>query len=197
MLVFALALSLTLAADEPDTEMFSAPPQKLEEHLVPPFVPRAISFGILINSPMVTPNVRLDWNIDLYASSTHNFFALGTVGSGFGAALPVGMTAHYQHTLMVGFGYRNATRVIHWGFQFGVGPVWYRAFFAPTQPYASENKVLGYAEGRLQAGYQLAPHLLLGVYFGFGSPWTVDTTGRYPGNIYIGGLAPGLYLEWN
>lgn len=195
MNVLALALTLALAADGEG----EAPSDKEIKHqkLVPPYVPRGFSLGLFINTPVVSPNVRIDWNIDIYASSTHNFFALAEIGAGLGFSRPAGMSALYQYMGLVGFGYRNVTHVIHWGFQFGIGPLWYRAAFDKTVPYVFDSKVVGYAEGRVQAGFELTPNLVLGVYFGFASPWSVDTSGRYPGSLYLGGFMPGLFLDWN
>jgi len=194
MIALASALTLVLAASDPEPDALSGPPVVLEPHLVPPFVPRSISFGLSINSPMLTPNVRLDWDIDLFTSTTHNFYLLVELGSGFGVNRAPGMTAVYQHLGVLGFGYRNITRVIHWGFQFGIGPLWYRTFYSPIEPYQTENRVIGYAEGRLQGGYEFNKHLVLGIYFGFGSPFLVEQ--KYPGTAYLGGFMPGIFLEW-
>ncbi len=183
MHALVVALALIAGADEEN------------KHPVPVWLPRGVQLGVLINPPMVAPAIRLQWDISVLEQPHNDFVIIGQVGTAVGLSLPQGMIAHYQHVALVGLGYRSTYEKFHWGFQFGLGPVWYRADFAKTSNYRFEDRVLGYAEGRLQTGLKLAPHFILGVYFGYASPWTYSYD-RYPGNNYVGGFSVGLFADW-
>jgi hypothetical protein len=187
MNVLALAMALVCAGKSDE----NAP----QEHPVPAWLPRGAAIGLFVNSPVVTPHLRLQWDITFYESDRDAFLGVLGLGTGFGAGLPQGMVEHYQHVALGGIGYRNTAKLFHWGFQIQLGPVWYRAAFTPGSAYAFESRVLGYAEGRVQAGLHLQPHLILGLFAGFASPWAFSYQ-RYPGNTYVGGFDFGLFADW-
>jgi hypothetical protein len=183
MHAFVVALALICGADE---EL---------KHPVPAWLPRGAQLGFLINAPMVAPAIRLQWDVTLLEQPHNDFVVIGQLGSAFGLSLETGMSEHYQHVALVGLGYRSTYEKFHWGFQFGLGPVWYRTAYKKGSIYPFENRVLGYAEGRLQAGLRLAPHFILGIYFGYASPWTFSPV-IYPGNTYVGGFNLGVFADW-
>jgi hypothetical protein len=181
MIVLSLALALVCAADHP----------------VPAWVPRGAQVGLLLatDASIVAPDVRLQWDFGLVEQPRNDLVVIAQLGTAIGAVLPAGMTAHYQHVAMIGLGYRATYDLFHWGFQFGLGPVWYRAAFTRGGVNPFESRVLGYAEGRLQVGLKLQKHLIVGLYFGYASPWTYSPN-RYPGNTYVGGLNLGVFADW-
>jgi hypothetical protein len=187
MNMLALAVALVLAGKSDENTPL--------EHPVPAYLPREVELGLFVNTPMVAPHLRLQWDLTIYESQRDAFIGLFSVGSGFGLSLPNGFAEHYQHVVLAGVGYRNTAALFHWGFQVALGPVWYRTAYIPTFPYAFESRVLGYAEGRLQAGLRVQPHLIVGVYFGFASPWSFSFD-RYPGNNYVGGFDFGFFADW-
>ena len=150
--------------------------------------------GVFINSPLVTPHFRLSWEGAIIDQPRNVLEWNLAVGSGFGVAPPSPMTAHFQHVVLGGVGYRSDRQLLHWGFRVTAGPLWYRAAFAPGSFYAFENRVVGYAEGRVQAGLRLQPHLRLAAYVGFGAPFTFQR--QYPGNTYVGNFNVGVVLDW-
>lgn len=186
-----LTLTLALLCAKPSAENTPL------EHPVPAWIPRGASIGLFVNSPVVAPHVRIEWDVTFYESRQDAFIGLVELGTGFGLSLPsnIGMKELFQHVALVGVGYRNTGSLFHWGFQFGLGPTWYRASYVPHAPYLFESRVVGYAEGRAQVGLRLAPHLILGVYFGFASPWSFSTQ-LYPGNNYLGGFDFGFFADW-
>lgn len=181
------ALAAILVSTLAVTPVTDSPP-------VPWFVPRGAAVGVFVNAPVVAPHLRLAWEAAFYAAGRDALVGLLALGTGFGLGVPAPMTEHFQHVLLAGLGYRNTHRRLHWGFQLGLGAVWYRAAYQPGSVWALESRVLGYAEGRGQLGLRLAPHLVLGLYAGYASPWRFDA--RYPGNTYLGGVDLGLFLDW-
>ena len=184
-MVLALLCSSFLAA---------APPVADDGPLVPWFVPRSASLGVFVNSPVVTPHLRLAWEGAIVSQPRNDLIWLFTLGTGLGLGVPSPMTEHYQHVALAGVGYRSDRPVVHWGFHVAVGPVWYRAAYLPNAFYKFESRVLGYVEGRAQLGVRLSPHLRLAAYFGYASPFVF--TLQYPGNTFVGGLDMGLVLDW-
>lgn len=191
MSALALALMLTLSAE---TEVLSGTPSsaaKAPEHPVPAFLPRGVSLGLSFNAPLWSLQARLQWEVGLYERRGHDLVATVVLGTGLAMALPPGMTAHYQHVGLLGFGYRKVSKLINWGFHWGVGANWYRAAFTAR---AFESRVVPYTEGRAQLGVRVLPHLVLGAYFGYGSPFEFNT--RFPGLTYTGGIMFGLFADW-
>lgn len=189
MMVLA-AISAVVMAQAPEALV----KQSSEKMLVPFYVPRSFRTGFFINSPVATPHFRIQWEGVLIDQPRNQFIWTVLAGSGVGLGVPSPMTAHFQHTALAGFGYRGDYKVISWGFHAGVGPVWYRAFFVPDSGYAADSTVLPYAEGQIQLGIRLHQHLRLGIYGGYGSPFTFRRGS--PGNTYVGGVDLGIFVDW-
>lgn len=165
-----------------------------EGPLVPWFVPRSASLGVLVNPPAVTGAVRLGWEGGIVTQGHSELLWIATLGTGAGLALPTGMRELYQHVAIAGLGYRYDSGRLHWGFQVGAGVLWYRAAYPPNSFYRFESRVTGYAEGRAQLGLRVAQHLVLALYAGFGSPFVVRST--WPGSLYAGGFSGGVLVNW-
>lgn len=183
-MLLAMLTSVVLAASEPASD----------EPLVPFYVPRSVKLGTFINAPAVSPNIRLVWEGAILEQPRNMLMWTASLGSAIGLNLQSPMTAHYQHVVLAGAGYRSDRQLIFWGFQVSAGPVWYRAAYKPGSVYQFENRVLGYIEGRLQLGVKLAPHFRLAAYFGYASPFTFQR--QYPGNIFVGGVDVGVVVDW-
>lgn len=181
---------LTLVA----ISVLHAPPPPPAEPLLPPYLPRSAAIGMLINPPMVTPHLRLFWEGHLIDQPRNALIWVAGLGSGFGVNAQPPMTAHFQHVLLAGLGFRSDHPLLHWGFHVVAGPVWYRAAYKPGSIYAFENRVLGYIEGRAQIGLRVLPHLRVALYFGYASPFVYQS--QYPGNTFVGGVDTGLALDW-
>ena len=184
-MVLALICSAVIAAEAPAES--SGP-------LVPWFVPRSLTLGLFINPPMVAPHVRLTWEAAIISQPRNDLIWLFSLGSAIGVGMQSPMTAHYQHVVLAGFGYRSDRELLHWGFHIVSGPVWYRAGYLPGAFFKFESRVLGYLEGRAQLGLRITPKLKLAVYFGYASPFFF--TPQFPGNTFVGGFDTGLVLDW-
>ncbi len=182
-MILAFACALVLMAPGPD-----------EGPLVPWYVPRSASVGVLINPPVVTPNVRLGWEGTIVSQPRNDLVWIFNLGTGVGLGVQAPMTEHSQHVAVAGLGYRSDRRLLHWGFQLGAGVAWYRAAYTPNVFYRFESRVVGYAEGRVQVGLRLSRHLILALYGGYASPFTFDV--RSPGNTFVGGVSTGLVVDW-
>lgn len=182
-MVLAFAAALVLTTSEP-----------ADAPAVPWFVPRSATLGVLVNPPAVTGALRLAWEGTIVTQSKSQLLWVLVLGTGAGLALPEGMRELYQHVMTAGLGYRYDAGRLHWGFQVGAGVLWYRAAYPPMSFYRFESRVSGYAEGRAQLGLRVTPHLVLGLFGGYASPFVVRST--YPGSIYAGGFAGGLYVNW-
>lgn len=193
MNLLALALMLTLAAPEGETLSGGDPlaPKRAASHPVPPWAPRDASLGVTINSPMVSAQFRLGWQIAFYERGGHDLVVTIVLGTGVAMSRPSGMTAHYQHVALAGIGYRKVGPLLNWGFHWGIGANWYQALY-PAFP--TESRVVPYTEGRGQFGLRLMKHFVLGLFVGYGSPVQFDV--RFPGQTYTGGLMVGLFADW-
>jgi hypothetical protein len=186
----ALALTIALLLGAAPT-----PAETQPEHPVPAWVPRGAAIGLFIRGPALVPHLRLQWDVTLYEAGRDAIVAMGQLGTGLAVVLPPGMSGFYEHVALLGFGYRNTAGWFHWGFQIGLGPVWYQASFPPGSVNLYENRVLGYAEGRLQAGVHLRRNLIIGIYVGYASPWKFSND-QFPGNGYVGGFDVGFFADW-
>ncbi|MEW5737635.1 MAG: hypothetical protein AB1938_01850 [Myxococcota bacterium] len=190
MHALALTLLLTLGADE--QELLSGPPKRFQAtHPVPAWAPRTVSLGLTSREGMWSFQARLGWEAAFYERNGHDLVLTVHLGTGLALATPTGMTAHYQHVALAGFGYRKVSKLLNWGFHWGLGIDWYRAAYdvAPL-----ESRVVAYTEGKGQIGLRVLQNLVVGAWFGYGSPVTFDA--RYPGQTYCGGLMFGLYADW-
>ena len=193
-LAIALALSLSAADGEPVVETISWGDQatnKKATHPVPPWLPRSAALGLTAREGMWSMHLRLHWEIGLYERNGHDLVLIPLLGTGFSLSTPQGMTAQYQHVALLGFGYRKVSKLINWGFNWGIGVNWYRTAYVYTP---LESRVVGYTEGRAQLGVRVAKNVVLGGYFGYGSPLQFDA--RYPGLTYTGGIMFGLFVDW-
>jgi len=172
----------------------SSPTWEPDKPLVPWFVPRTASFGVFINPPMVSPHLRLGWEAAILSQPRNELIWVFNLGTGGGVGVPTPMVTHWQHTVLGGFGYRSDRPVFHWGFHFAAGPLWYLANYLPGAFNKFESRVVGYIEGRLQAGVRLAPHFRLAAYFGYASPFVFNA--QFPGNTFVGGFDAGVVLDW-
>jgi hypothetical protein len=161
---------------------------------VPWYVPRGAALGVFINPPTVNPHVRLAWEGTFLAQPRNELGWVVNLGTAAGLGLQAPMREHYQHVALAGLAYRSNRPLVHWGFQFAAGPVWYRTAYARNALYGFESRVLGYVEGRAQLGLRLAPHFVLALYAGYASPFEFNP--RFPGNIFVGGPLLGLCVDW-
>lgn len=194
MLFPLIIVGFALAQGDPGFDLEAAPAH--QHHIVPPYVPRSFSAGVIINVPAVSPFLLLDWNIDLYEGQRNTLYALVELGVGITAALPAHLTKLNQYSAIAGIGYRNAAHRLVWGFHVGIGVLWGNISHTLDVPFGDDNSVRGYALGRVQFGWQLHPNVVLGAFVAYASPWQYDTL-LHPTSIYLGGWMPGIYLDWN
>ncbi len=161
--------------------------------LVPWYVPRSASLGFFFNRDTLSPHVRLSWEWTVLDQPRNALAVVTSLGTGFGIEPPRPMTALFQHVGLLGFAYRSDRPILHWGFSALFGAVWYRAAFVPGS-FPFENHVLPYAEGRIQVGVHVAPHLRLALYIGYASPFIYTDT--RPGNFFVGGFDFGVVVDW-
>ncbi len=185
--MISAALTLALA-------LLAAPEEQAPAHPAPWFLPRSATLGLFFNSPVVTPHARLSWELGLVEQPHNDFVFTVQVGSGVGTALPEGMAELYQHLALAGLGYRSTRTVFHWGFTFTAGTLWYRASWVRGSPLRFDNRVIGYTEATARAGVKLAEHFIIGVQAGYSAPMTINR--NFPANVYTGGVAVGLFLDW-
>jgi hypothetical protein len=183
-----VALLTILLSTTPEVSSTSSGP------LVPWFVPRSASIGLFVNSPVVSPHVRLAWEAAIISQPRNDFIWTAVLGTGLAATPQRPMSSHYQHVFLLGLGYRSDHTQLHWGFHIAPGVVWYRAAYLPGSDYRFEDRVIGYLEGRLQLGLKVAPHLRVAAYVGFASPFTFKQ--ELPGNTFVGGVDFGIVVDW-
>lgn len=194
MLTFALC---ALLAAEPE------PPRPKDPHPVttPWFLPRYAYVGIFLNQYVAAPTVRVGWEITLY-DDVRNLLSLAVeLGPGFAVARPAVATHFWEHAAIGGLGYRwGRAKGFQWGFLIGAGAVLGGATFDPpvgvpgrVETVARDERVLGFVEGRLYAGWRFAP-LLVALAFGYGSP--LSRTLAYPSSLWVGGFTLGVMVNW-
>lgn len=205
MHALAVAFLLSVAADPPAAPAEAGKPASETgkpydpfPNLVPWFVPRTAAIGFFLspNSAAWKPSAffRVGWEVAILERPRNHLVVVVDVGSATATSTTRDIRELYQHVAVAGLGYRSTHTLFHWGFHIAAGPVWYRASYGGKLPL--ESRVLGWTEGRVQLGLKLAPNFLLGVSVGMGTPWTVDFTGRFPANGYLGGLSLGLWADW-
>ncbi len=190
MHVLALALASALAVE------IAGPEASAREaaHPAPWYLPRTVSTGLVINHPAISVDVRLAWEIGVIEQPRNHLVIMLAVGTGTVLSPPKGIRDIYQHTAMLGFGYRSNRERFHWGFSVLTGPLWYRASYQPGVPFKFENRLLTYSEASAQAGLRLFEHLIIGLYAGYGAPW--DVSNRFPSSVYLGGFRFGFFADW-
>jgi hypothetical protein len=186
-----LSLVVALGAEEQELVSGQAPKRVQAEHPVPAWAPRTVSLGLTSREGLWSLQARVGWEAAFYERSGHDLVFTVHLGTGFALALPAGMTAHFQHVALVGLGYRKVSKRLNWGFHWGVGVDWYRAAYSFA---LLEGRVVAYTEGRAQVGVRVLENLVLGGWFGYGSPVQFDA--RFPGQTYCGGIMFGLFADW-
>ena len=166
---------------------------------VPFWAPRSAFAGGYLNQA-VTPQLRLGWEAAVLEQKNDQLVLLFEGGGGYGLPpLPSNagesghrqLTLFYQHALMAGVGYRlTRPSGFHFGFQLATGPLFFGARY-PDGP--SENKVLGFLEGRLQVGMK-AGGAVYGLSVGYGSAY--EAPRRSDAYDYVGGPMLGLFANW-
>lgn len=190
----AAIISLLLSASDPAAPETSNVDERPSDHpLVPWYVPRSASLGAFINREMFSPHIRLAWEWTIVDQPRNALIATMAFGTGLGANPQKPMTSHFQHVGLVGAAFRSDRQLLHWGFSAMFGAVWYRTFWQPNT-FFSEDRVLPYAEGRLQGGIMVAPHVRIALYIGYAAPF-IYTRGR-PGNLFVGGFDFGVLVDW-
>ncbi len=167
----------------------------------PVWLPRGSFLGTYVRNGALTPQVRLQWQLTLFEQRKDALVLLVDGGVGWAANFPATATtvegfaartdSFYEHTAMVGVGYRNqAPSGFHWGFQVTGGPVWYGAHFR-NLPHESETA--GLMEGRIHVGYRVGP-VVLGVSGGYGEPFSFRR--RSVSRQFLGGAQFGFFADW-
>ncbi len=157
----------------------------------PFWLPRGALLGTYVRAGAVTPQARLQWQFTLVRERTDGLVLLLEGGVGFAAARPEGMDAFYEHTLMIGGGYRNQQPSgLHWGFQVTGGPLWYGAHLSDLP---DERYTAGLVEGRVHLGYQVG-RVALGVSAGYGEPFNFRR--RSVARQFLGGVLLGFFADW-
>lgn len=163
------------------------------------WLPRAAFLGIYVRGGMVTPQPRLQWDVTFYEKRKDALVLLLEGGIGYAAARPdtaiegydVPFNSFYEHTLLVGLGYRNQSpRGLHWGFHLAGGPLWYGAHLTNVP---DERYLVGLIEGRVHVGYQFGS-TVLGVGVGYGEPFNYKR--RSVVAPFAGGFLLGLFADW-
>lgn len=158
---------------------------------VPAYVPRAVYAGLFVNSGLVTPQLRLEWEINLAKARHDTLIAIISAGGGYGFGTNT-LPFFYEHTVMAGVGYRAAYEGgFTWGFHATTGPVFYGAH---VNGAPSENMIDGFVEGRAQAGFKVGA-----VAFGFSLGYASLYNDPRPFNIaghFVGGPTFGFFVDW-
>ncbi|MFY1825574.1 hypothetical protein ACN47A_06660 [Myxococcus fulvus] len=195
LLVFTLGLVSTAQAQTP-----TSTPRRVHTSPTPFWLPRGAFLGTSYNDALLTPRLKVQWELTFFQDRKDAFVFLVEGGLGWGARMPTpeagkpetNLGAYYEHTAQVGFGYRNhLPNAAHWGFQVTGGPVFYGAKF-DGGPLPDKN-VAGIVEGRIQIGYQFDT-VAAGVAVGYGEPFGLKR--RYLGRGFVGGPMVGLFMDW-
>ena len=93
MPLLALAMAATLSA----SDVIERPPEA-EVHPVPAWLPRGASLTLFVNSPAVTPALRLQWEAAFYEQPRNHLTAVLCFGTGLSANLPAGRGRSVLHS---------------------------------------------------------------------------------------------------
>ena len=191
-LLLAISLAQTSVYDAPDAE-------KKAEGAAPAYLPRAVYAGASLNGALLTPQLRLQWELNIVQAKRDGLVFYLEGGGGYAIAFPKGfgatgtdaMTYFYQHSLLAGFGYRAVYETgLAWGFHLGTGPVFYGARYT-TLP--RENRIGGVVEGGVQMGLKVSG-VVYGLAFRYANLYEVPR--RVHSGPFIGGPWLGFYAEW-
>lgn len=197
-LLIALSLVQTPGYEDED-QVLVAPPQRAHQG-VPAWLPRAVFAGASLNSGVLTPQLRLQWELTMIQTD-HDAFVLGIEGGGghavafpsqgFGANGTDSMTLLYQYALDVGVAYRALySNGFAWGFHIYTGPVVYGAHIQNALP---ENTLNGWVDGGAQVGLR-AGKVVYGIAFRYASIYY--TPARSQASAVVGGPFLGFYADW-
>jgi hypothetical protein len=190
MTTIALVLALVCGAEE----AVGAPAAETPEVTHPVHLGAAL--GTFINTSSAIPALRVTVQPSLFLRPLNEFTALFELGAAIGVpTADTYFSEHYNYTAIAGFAYHSDRGAWGWGFQLGVGAVWYRTTLAPHQPgrHFTQN-ALAYIEGRGQIGLTLDPRFKLGLFAGYGSPFVYPI--NQVGPLALGGFLAGLYLDF-
>lgn len=162
--------------------------------IVPWYVPRGVSLGVAFNAPVISPQLRLSWEVGLVEQPADQLVATLIVGSGLGQALPRGMRGLDQHVLLGGIALRTTRGRLHAGLGVSAGVLAYTAAFEPATRLALERRVAGFSDATARLGVKLWPNLALGGQVGYAALWYVDPA--LVGAAYTGGVTAGLFADW-
>ena len=129
MRILPILVAVGAAASLPANAQFAIEPTPGG---VPAYLPRAVFLGTYVNQGAVVPQARLLWQLTFVQARNDALVGINEGGGGFGLTHPEGvsgllvpyrMTSFYEHTLLIGLGYRATyANNFHWGFQFLTGP---------------------------------------------------------------------------
>lgn len=191
-LVFGLS---SVAAAQPQ----EARPAARRSGNTPAWLPRGAFLGTFIRRGAITPQARLQWQLTIFEQRKDILVLLLEGGGGWAARLPdtalegfdAPIYSLYEHTGMVGVGYRNeGSDGFHWGLQVTGGPVWYGAHY---RDLPVEHMSAGLMEGRIHVGHRFGP-VVLGVSGGYGEPFAYKR--RSVARQFLGGAQFGFFADW-
>lgn len=192
LLVFSLGLASVAGAQT------TRPPRHVSP--TPAYLPRGILLGATAREGVVTPRVKVQWELTFFQDRNDAFALLLEGGVGWGASFPTPdssepqsfIGSYYEHSGQVGIGYRNQRPGgVHWGFQVTGGPVFYGAHFDGGTP--ADHRTAGIIEGRFQLGYQWGA-TAVGAALGYSEPFSLKK--RSLGRYFVGGPLFGLFMDW-
>jgi len=196
LLLFSIVFGLSTAAA---AQSGDSPAEPRSSGGTPAWLPRGAFLGTYLRGGAITPQARLQWEVTFFEKRKDALVLLVDGGVGWAAGLPdtavegakARIDSFYEHTLMVGLGYRNQSPDgLHWGFQVTGGPVWYGAYFR-NRLHETENA--GLVEGRIQVGHRFGP-VVLGVSGGYGEPFSFRR--RSVSRQFMGGALFGFFADW-
>jgi hypothetical protein len=192
-LLLAISLAQTSVYDSPDAK------KKAAEGEVPAYLPRAVYAGASLAGALLTPQLRLQWELNVLQARNDALVLYFEGGGGYGVSFPknlgatrdVAMTYFYSYVLEAGLAYRAVYESgFAWGFHVGTGPVFYGARFT-TAP--RENTIAGMVDGGVQIGLRVG-----GVVYGLAFRYSnlYDPPRRQLSGPWVGGPWLGFYAEW-
>lgn len=192
LLVFTLGLA----------SVASAQPERPPAHVspTPAWLPGGVLLGTTVREGVVTPRVRVQWQLTFFQDRKDAFALLVEGGLGWAAGFPTPeadtpqsfIGSFYEHSAQVGVGYRNhLPNAVHWGFQVTGGPVFYGAHFDEGIP--ADHRTAGIIEGRIHLGYQLGA-TAVGAAVGYSEAFGLKR--RSLGRYFVGGPMFGLFVDW-
>jgi hypothetical protein len=165
----------------------------------PAWLPRGAFLGTYLRRGVVTPQLRLQWQVTFFEDRKDALVLVLDGGVGYAVAFPstalegydIPINAFHENTITAGLGYRNqGAEGFHWGFQVTGGPLWYGAQLTNVP---DEHYTAGIVEGRIHLGYTFGP-TVLGVSIGYGEPFSYRK--RSVSRLFPGGVLLGFFADW-